>query len=150
MAAKSETSVRDWELCVAAGICRSISNHRGLDHPITDVSWHEVSEYIRWVAGGTQLPLRVPTKKEWLEIAADHAPVPRKPLFTDPRMAWAANYDITAKPQSRVTEVIGSFGENRYGLRDLRGNVWEWVDDCYYGQPEARMPDGRCIGGRLL
>lgn len=129
----SEVTLSQWDVCVTAGACAVIARAAWAepDHPVTGVSWLDVQVYLRWLSGRTGKAYRLPTRDEWLWIAADHAPVSRPKLFDDPRLAWAADYDLTARPRSSRTRPSGTFGVNQRGLSDLRGNVWEWTSTCW-------------------
>ncbi len=90
------------------------------DQPVTRVSWFAARAYCD-AAGG-----RLPSWYEWeLAAAADE----RQP---DARgnVQWQARIlDWYAQPASRPLARVGSGPPNYYGIQDLHGLVWEWVDD---------------------
>lgn len=131
--ATSEVTWGQWQVCVDAKACPDIQMPNGAlnDHPVVGVNWYDTQAYIGWLSAATNIEIRLPKQGEWQNFAADHAPEPKEKLFTDPRMAWAADYDITAKPRDSRTKQVGSFGQSQTGLSDLKGNVWEWTStDC--------------------
>ncbi len=146
---RAETTVGEWLQCVDDNACPDIIvNTAQTDYPVTGVNWHDVSSYLRWYSKTYQTEVRLPTRQEWLSFSADHAPRQKKKLFDDPRMAWAADYDITAVPQSALVEPTGSFGVNSLGLIDIQGNVWEWSDSCQSNSNTVENSLPGCLSGR--
>jgi len=87
------------------------------EQPVTFVSWFAASAYCRSVGK------RLPTEAEW-ELAAS-------PLGDDPQAKAEANrrtLAFYARPRGKLPRA-GDTPPNRYGLRDLHGVIWEWVDD---------------------
>ena len=63
-----------------------------------------------------------------------------------------ANYDANFKygsgPQGlyrQKTLDVGSLARNAFGLHDMHGNVWEWVEDCYKDSYAGAPTDGSAV-----
>lgn len=94
-------------------------NKAHLSRPITDVSWFAAAAYCHSEGA------RLPTWHEWEYAAA--ANEKRSDARSDP--AWRARIlDWYGQP-SRPLPAVGSAAPNVYGIRDLHGVIWEWVDD---------------------
>ena len=139
-AGKFEVTFAQWDACVAAGGCgghrpSDVSWGRG-NRPVVIVSWEDAQAYVGWISTRTGRPYRLLSEAEW-EYAARAG---TKTVFP-----WGntistkhANYDATLPfPDSPAGEFrqqtlpVASFGPNQFGLHDMQGNVWEWVEDCY-------------------
>ena len=101
------------------------------NYPVTDISWHQAQEYIRWLnhKHQTDLPLehvfRLPSEAEWEKSArgVDGNIYPWGNTF-DARRCNALETGVGA------TSVVGSFspqGDSSFGVADMAGNVWEWT-----------------------
>lgn len=87
--------------------------------PVTDVSWFAAQAYCQSEAA------RLPTWHEWEYAAAADAKRPdarNDPVWSARILDW---YGQTSKP----LPAAGSTERNMYGLYDLHGVIWEWVDD---------------------
>ena len=88
--------------------------------PVTHVSWFAATAYCEAQGG------RLPTWYEWeFAAAADQY---RKDAREDP--AW--RQDILAwysVPSNRALRTVGNEPANAWGIHDLNGLVWEWVED---------------------
>jgi formylglycine-generating enzyme required for sulfatase activity len=128
---RHEVTVASWRQCYADGGCShmpagpSVSNQL----PVTGVNWLDVNEYLNWANAREGGGLRLLTLDEWRVIARSLAHEKPAPLFTDPRLAWAANYGQETV-QSGPPRMAGSFSTTPEGISDLDGNVWEWTSSC--------------------
>ena len=126
-----EVTVADWQRCVHDNGCSHMSKLAGSEtrKPITGVNWFDVNEYLHWANGRSGGGLRLPTREEWLWLNRSLVKPKPAPLFTDPRLAWAAEYGQEKAPGGPVRR-SGSFTTTPDGISDLDGNVWEWTMTC--------------------
>lgn len=141
---RNEVSVAQWNACVSDGACEDIGPKTSdpVHTPMTGVSWFDVEAYISWYNGKYGRTLRLPTATEWRAFSGIAEPQPEKPLFDDPRLAWAANYGQEQSPGGPVRPA-GTWSRSKDGIRDLEGNVWEWTSTCIDTQ-QAGLTVDRC------
>jgi formylglycine-generating enzyme required for sulfatase activity len=124
------------------GLCNAPGTGKD-DHPQNCVSWDEATAYC------ASMGRRLPTEAEW-EMAARGGSQQRKYPWgsgppTDERACWNQ-----WEPGDQGTCAVGAFPEGPYGLKDMAGNVWEWVADWYGpfdpvpGQPLPKP--GKAVG----
>jgi formylglycine-generating enzyme required for sulfatase activity len=90
------------------------------DQPVTWVSWFAADAYCAAESG------RLPTWNEWEYVAA--ADDTRRDARADP--AWRERIlSWYAEPSTGPLPAVGRGAPNAYGIQDLHGLVWEWVDD---------------------
>lgn len=128
-----EVSFGDWKICVDEGGCSHLPRP-GISPlpgriPVTGVSQLDVRQYITWLNARTGHRYRLPTATEWDVIARDMPKTANAKAFTDPRLAWAADYGTMPKVDPAM-KASGSFGTSPDGVSDLGGNVWEWTATC--------------------
>ena len=127
------------------------------DEPVVCVSWLDAHAYVAWLAVETGQPYRLPSEAEW-EYAARAGADGEFPWGDDELQACShANvYDLSGHAEwgfsweplacedgSPGVAPVGSFPPNAFGLHDMLGNVWQWVEDCYIvPYPEDGPRDG--------
>ena len=128
--------------------------------PVISVSWEEATAYAKWLSDQTGKPYRLPSEAEWEYAARAGTTTPfhtGKRITTD-QANFNGNYtyNSSAKGEYRKKTVsVGSFPANAFGLHDVHGNVWEWVQDCWHGNYQDAPADGSAwesgdCAGRLL
>jgi formylglycine-generating enzyme required for sulfatase activity len=106
------------------------------NHPVVCVDWTDAKAYVDWLRSKTGKPYRLLTEQEW-EYAARAGTT--TPFWWGSEISSAqANYDgRTAYGAGRkgtwrqATMRVDSFEPNPWGLYNVHGNVWEWIEDCY-------------------
>jgi len=106
-------------------------------HPVACVNWTDAQDYLRWLSQRTGQRYRLMTEAEW-EYAA-RAGTRSVYWWGDNASHEQANYGADAccsglasgRDRWTNTAPVGSFPANAFGLSDMHGNVWEWVQDCY-------------------
>ena len=126
-----EVTTADWARCVKEKGCAHTPKApvASQPQPVTGVNWFDVNEYLHWANAKSGGGLRLPTKDEWRWLNHSLERPKPAPLFTDPRLAWAAEYGQEKTPGGPVRP-SGSFTTTQDGIADLDGNVWEWTMTC--------------------
>jgi formylglycine-generating enzyme required for sulfatase activity len=148
---KFDVMFDDWDACVAYGDCDPRISDAGLGRgrqPIINVTWDDARRYVAWLSRTTGKPYRLLSEAEW-EYAARAGTTTAYSFGDDKallgRYAWyAGNSGSGAHP-------VGEKTPNEFGLYDMHGNVFQWVEDCehddYQGAPEMGSPwttEGDC------
>jgi sulfatase modifying factor 1 len=115
--------------------------------PVERVSWRNVREFIRKLnqREGTD-KYRLPTEAEW-EYAAragTTSPFAFGTCLSTDQANYKGNYPMPgcSKGQYRKKTVpVASFAPNAWGLYDMHGNVWEWVQDWYHDYYDGSVTD---------
>ena len=105
--------------------------------PVVCVSWDDAQRFIGWLNGKTGGGYRLPAESEW-EYAA-RVGTRTKYHFGNSISSGQANFRASGH---RKTVPVGSYSANGWGLHDMHGNVWEWVQDCWNDSYRGAPGDG--------
>jgi formylglycine-generating enzyme required for sulfatase activity len=142
---KFELTIAEWDACVAGGGC---SGYKPSDsgwgrgrQPAININWDDAEQYVAWLSQMTGKRYRLLAEAEY-EYAA------RANMRTE--YPWGneigknkANCEGCGNQWDGKTAPVGSFDPNDFGLYDMVGNVWEFVEDCYHPSYEIETPQGK-------
>ncbi len=118
---------------------RSGAEYHGDKASVTNVSWYDAQKYIDWLNDRTGLNYRLPTEAEW-EYAARAGSITAYHFGDDEYLLYRyANYGQRNSGPMKA----GSFRPNAWGIYDMLGNVWEWVEDCWHDDYSGAPSDRR-------
>jgi len=119
--------------------------------PVINVSWNDAKQYASWLSLQTGQTYRLLTEAEW-EYAARAESVTRYHFGNDQSEVcdYANLWDKDAGDESALcsdgtglqTAATGSYAPNAFGLHDMHGNVYEWVEDCWNASYSGAPSDG--------
>jgi formylglycine-generating enzyme required for sulfatase activity len=141
----------EWDACVAGGGCNAYKpNDQGWGRgrlPVINVSWNDAKAYLAWLSKKTGKSYRLlsETEREYVTRAGTTTPF----WWGDSISTNQANYDgnyiygsgLRGSSRGR-TVVVDSFEANPWGLFQVHGNVWEWVEDCFRTDYAKATSDG--------
>jgi formylglycine-generating enzyme required for sulfatase activity len=151
-AGKFAVTFAEWDSCAADGGCGGYRPHdrgwgRG-DRPVVNVSWNDAKAYVTWLSGKTGQNYRLlsEAEREYVTRAGTVSPF----WWGSTVSPSQANYDGTADVYKggekgeyrRKTLPVKSFQPNPWGLYQVHGNIWEWVEDCWNGSYNGAPADG--------
>jgi formylglycine-generating enzyme required for sulfatase activity len=146
--AASELTFDEWDTCATYGDCSKGVLDGGFgrgQRPVIDVTWDDAQRYVKWLSTVTGKTYRLLTEAEY-EYAARAG--------TQTPYPWGNDFAVNDKPMANCngcgsipwdnneTAPINSFPANNFGLSDMVGNIWEWVQDCFHPTFDNAPLDG--------
>ncbi len=136
---KYEVTQGQWKTVMGSNPSRFASC--GENCPVENVSWDDIQQYIKKLNASSGQQYRLPSEAEW-EYAARAG--------TTTQYAWGdsigknnANCNgCGSEWDNKTTAPVGRFNANAFGLYDMHGNVWEWVQDCWHDDYKGAPGDG--------
>lgn len=116
------------------------SYFKGDDLPVENIPWNDVQDFIKKInAKEGVTKYRLPSEAEW-EYAARAGTITSYSFGYDESKlgdyAWCNNND------GDKTHEVGKKRPNPWGLYDMYGNVWEWVQDKWHKNYDGAPNDG--------
>jgi formylglycine-generating enzyme required for sulfatase activity len=149
---KYEITFDDWAKCTSDGGCGGYKPDdkewgRG-KRPVINISYDDTQNFLSWLNGKTGETYRLLSEAEWEYAArAGQADAP-----------FGNGYEITSKLANfdgkapygsgekgsylRKTQPVGKYSANAFGIHDMHGNVYEWVEDCWNKDHSGAIGDG--------
>ena len=109
--------------------------------PGVGVIWDDANQYARWLSRLTGKAYRLLTEAEW-EYAARAGTTTHFYWGDDAGKNNANCGGCGSNWDNEQTAPVGSFKPNAFGLYDMAGNVWEWVEDVWHNNYEGAPTDG--------
>jgi formylglycine-generating enzyme required for sulfatase activity len=147
---KTEVTNKMYAQCVATGNCAPPTQEIGTpvynnpdygDYPVVGVTWDMAANYCQWIQG------QLPTEAQW-EKAARGQDGGVYPWGNDTAGCDLLNYQGCLGHTSGVNDYPA--GRSPYGLLDMSGNVFQWVNDFYdahyYDSMPSQNPTGPSTG----
>jgi formylglycine-generating enzyme required for sulfatase activity len=137
---KFEVTFDQWETCIQYGGCTRVgSPFGGGKQPAINISWDDAQEYVNWLSRLTGQRYRLLSDAEW-EYAARAGST--GPYSFEGDASVLGEYAWYRENSGLSTHPVGEKKSNAFGLYDVHGNVFEWVEDCHHEGYDGALTDG--------
>jgi formylglycine-generating enzyme required for sulfatase activity len=138
-----ETTMAEWDACVADGGCETRPADNGWgrgDRPVMLVSWIDAQQYAAWLSKKTSQAYSLPSESAWEYVArageegewpgGDAALLCAYANIAGEETRFEWRHRECADSSAFATLPVGSLKGNAFGVYDAIGNVAEWTLDC--------------------
>jgi formylglycine-generating enzyme required for sulfatase activity len=146
----------EWDACVAAGGCSYQPADKAWGRggqPVISILWDDAHEYVAWLSRATGRTYRLLSESEreyvtrattttayWWGESFDPA---QANCTQENREVSSANTGGLQEPvTTEQTSPVRSFAPNPWGLYQVHGNVYDWVEDCWNANYDGAPSDG--------
>jgi len=142
---KTEVTQGQWKALMGDNPSKSASC--GDDCPVEMVSWKDAQAFIQKLNDKTGKQYRLPSEAEW-EYACRAGGTHLYCGGDDPdAISWYGGLATPAGNSGKATNPVATKQANAFGLYDMSGNVWEWVEDSYHENYDGAPTDGSAWQG---
>ena len=141
---KLELTFAEWDACASHGDCDPHVSDGGFGRstqPVINVTWDDAQRYVAWLSALTGRPYRLMSEAEY-EYAARAGTTTAYPWGDQVGKNNTVCVGCGSKWDGKQPAPAGSFVANPFGLYDMIGNVWEWVEDCVHDAYSGAPQDG--------
>jgi formylglycine-generating enzyme required for sulfatase activity len=141
---KYEVTFADWDACARYGDCEpdiTDSNFGRGRQPVINVTWYHAQQYVGWLSRMTGKIYRLLSEAEY-EYATRAQTQTVYPWGNEVRSNNANCIGCGSQWDGRQPAPVGSFAPNPFGLYDMVGNIWKWLQDCEHSNYKNAPKDG--------
>jgi len=116
-------------------------------HPVVCVSWGDAKAFVAWLSNKTDKPYRLlsEAEREYVTRAGTTTPFWWGSSISTTQANYNGNYAYGGGSKGewrKRTVPVDRFRPNVWGLYNVHGNVWDWVEDCWHDNYEGAPTDG--------
>ena len=137
---KTEVTQGQWKALMGDNPSKYINC--GDNCPIEMVNWDDAQAFIRKLNEKTGKQYRLPSETEWeyaCRAGGTHAYCGSDNMDS---IGWYGGLAKPAGNSGKATNPVAGKQPNAFGLYDMSGNVWEWVEDSYHENYNGAPTDG--------
>jgi formylglycine-generating enzyme required for sulfatase activity len=146
----------EWDACVAAKGCSYQPSDQGWGRgtrPVINILWEEARDYVAWLSRTTGKTYRLLSEAEreyvaragtttayWWGDSFEPARANCDPAYR--KLYYTGIGDLEKLNAKTQTLPVESFSPNPWGLYQVHGNVYDWVEDCWNDSYDGAPFDG--------